>query len=78
MHLIKSFGKGHNMKDEVKIHMIDDTLQMAKKIHLECFNFIFIFNPLENSAIIHAEKLNKKNKIFQRTRFNHTMIFFAS
>ena len=31
MDLINSFGKHHNIKDEVKIHMGDDTLQMAEK-----------------------------------------------
>ena len=31
MHLIDSFGKRHDTKDEVKMHMIDDTLQMAEK-----------------------------------------------
>ena len=31
MDLINSFGKHHNIKDEVKIHMVDDTLQMAEK-----------------------------------------------
>ena len=25
MHLINLFGKRHNMKDEVKIHMVGDT-----------------------------------------------------
>ena len=42
MHLINSFGKCHNIKDEVEINMADDTLQMVKKIHVECFNFIFM------------------------------------
>ena len=31
MHLIDSFGKHHDTKDEVKMHMINDTLQMAEK-----------------------------------------------
>ena len=30
-HLINSFGKCQNINDEVKTHMVDDTLQMAKK-----------------------------------------------
>ena len=30
-HLINSFEKCQNINDEVKTHMVDDTLQMAKK-----------------------------------------------
>ena len=30
-HLINIFGKSQNINDEVKTHMVDDTLQMAKK-----------------------------------------------
>lgn len=30
-HLINSFGKCPNINDEVKIHMVDDALQMAKQ-----------------------------------------------
>ena len=30
-HLINSFEKGQNINDEGKTHMVDDTLQMAKK-----------------------------------------------
>ena len=63
MHLINSFGKRHNIKNEVKIHMVDDTLQLAKKDTCGMFQLHFhvnLFNPLESSTIIHAEKLNKK------------------
>ena len=31
MHLINSFGKRHNLKKEVKVHMADDSLQMIDK-----------------------------------------------
>ena len=31
MHYIDLFGKCHDKKDEVKTHMINDTLQMAEK-----------------------------------------------
>ena len=42
MHLINLFGKRHNIKDEVKIHMVGDTLQITEEIHVDCFNFIFM------------------------------------
>ena len=64
MHLINPFGKRHNIKDEVKIHMVDDTHQMVEKDTCEIFQLYFyvnlFLNPLESSTIIHAEKLNKK------------------
>ena len=43
--------------------MVDDTLQMAKKDTHGMFQLCFyvnLFNPLESSTIIHAEKLNRK------------------
>ena len=64
MHLINSFGKRHNIKDEVKVHMVNDTLQMAKNDTCGMFQLYFyknLFNPLESSTIIHDEKLNKKS-----------------
>ena len=63
MRLINSFGRRHSIKDEVKIHMVDDTLQMTEKDTCGLFQLYFyvnLFNPLENSTIIYAEKLNKK------------------
>ena len=57
MHLINSFGKRHNVKHEVKIHIVDDTLQMARKDTYRMFQLYFyvhLFNPLESST------LNKK------------------
>ena len=43
--------------------MVDDTLQMAKKDTHGMFQLCFsvnLFNPLESSTIIHAEKQNRK------------------
>ena len=44
MHLMNSFGKHHNIniKDEVKIHMLDDTLQMAEKDTCGMFQLCFL------------------------------------
>ena len=44
MHLINSFGKRHNIKDEVKIYMVDDTLQMAEKDTYGMFQLYFYVN----------------------------------
>ena len=41
-HLINIFGKSQNINDEVKTHMVDDTLQMAKKDVLTLFLCKFI------------------------------------
>ena len=62
MHLVNSFGKHHNIKDEVKIHMVDDTLQITEDTCglVQLYFYENLFNPLENSTIIQAEKLNKK------------------
>ena len=63
MHLINSFRKRPNIKDEVEINMVDDSLQMVKKNTCGMFQLYFyvnLFNLLESSTIIHAEKLNTK------------------
>ena len=43
--------------------MVDDTLQMTEKDTCGLFQLYFyvnLFNHIENSTIIHTEKLNKK------------------
>ena len=42
MHLINSFGKRHNIKDEVEINMVDDTLQMVKKKYMWNVSTLFL------------------------------------
>ena len=44
MHLINSLGKRHNIKDEVEINMVNDTLQMVKKNTCGMFQLYFYVN----------------------------------
>ena len=63
MHLINSFAKRHNIKDEAKNYMVDDTLQMTEKDTcgiIQLYFYIHLFYPLENSAIVESEKSTKK------------------
>ena len=61
MHLIYSFGKRHNVKKEIKLHMVDDGLQMIDK---DCriyqlYFYVNLFNLLKKSSIINEKRLNK-------------------
>ena len=63
LHLINEFGKLHNLKEEVRVHFIDDQPQKTETNTAESFNFIFfvtLFNPDENSVIIEDKILTKK------------------
>ena len=42
LHLINEFGKLHNIKEEVRVHFIDDQLQKHKLTLAESFKFIFL------------------------------------
>ena len=60
IHLIKSFKKKYNLKKEVKIHMVNDSLQMIDKDTCGMYQLYFyvnLFHPLKNSLII-----NEKNE----------------
>ena len=42
LHLINEFGKKHNLKEEIRVHFIDDQLQKQKRTLVESSNFIFL------------------------------------
>ena len=60
--LMNKYGKKHELKDEVTVHLVDDQLQMIKKDTCGMYQIYFyvnLFNPLENSSIISENILNK-------------------
>ena len=70
LHLINEFGKLHNLKEEVRVHFVDDQLQKTKTDTSGVFQlyfFVNLFNCDENSAIIEDRILTKKNN---RKTFN--------
>ena len=55
LHLINEFGKKDNLKEEVRIHFVDDQLQKIETNTCGVFQiyfFVNLFNPDENSAIM--------------------------
>ena len=63
MHLINEYGKKHNLRSEVLIHLVNDQLQTAKKDTCRVYQIYFyvsLFNPLENSSILNKKTLNRK------------------
>ena len=66
LHLINEFGKLHNLKEEVRVHFVDDQLQKTETNTCGVFQlyfFVNLFNPDENSAIIEDKILTKKKTI---------------
>ena len=65
LHLINKFGKLHNLKEEVRVHFVDDQLQKTKTDTSRVFQlyfFVNLFSCDENSAIIEDRILtHKKN-----------------
>ena len=64
LHLINEFGKLHNLKEEVRVHFVDDQLQKTETNTCGVFQlyfFVNLFNPDENSAIIEDKILTKKS-----------------
>ena len=61
MHLIYSFGKRHNVKKEIKLHMVDDGLQMTDKDcrTYQLYFYVNLFNLLKKCSIINEKRLNK-------------------
>ena len=60
--LMYKFGKKHNLRNEVIVHLVDDQLQMIKRDTCGMYQIYFyvnLFNPLENSSIIIEKILNK-------------------
>ena len=56
------FGNLHKIKDEVKVHLVDDQQQKLNTdtcgIFQLCF-YVNLFTPLDGSSIIHEETLTK-------------------
>ena len=70
LRLINEFGKKHNLKEEVRIHFVDDQLQKTETDTcgvFQLYSFVNLFNPDENSAIIEDKTLTKKTmeKLFK-------------
>ena len=57
-HLINEYGKKHNLKNEVIVHLVDDQLQMCGMFQI--YFYVNLFNPLENNNIINEKSLNKR------------------
>ena len=65
LHLINEFGKLHNLKEEVRVHFVDDQLQKTETNTCGVFQlyfFVNLFNTDENSAIIEDKILTKKTE----------------
>ena len=63
-HLINEFGKKH-LKEEVRIHFVDDQLQKTVTNTYGVFQlyfFVDLFNPDENSVIVEDKTLTKKKQ----------------
>ena len=61
--LMYKFGKKHNLRNEVVVHLVDDQLQMIERDTCGMYQIYFyvnLFNPLENSSIIIEKILNKR------------------
>ena len=63
LHLMNEFGKKHNLKNEVRVHFIDDQLQKTETDTCRIFHLYFyvnLSNPVENSQIVRDKTLTKK------------------
>ena len=63
-HLINEFGKKHNLKEDVRVHFVEDQLQKTETNTCGIFQlnfFVNLFNPDENSVIIEDKTHTKKN-----------------
>ena len=64
LNLINEFSKKHNLKEEVRVHFIDDQLQKTETNTCGVFQlyfFVNLFNPDENSVVIEDKTLKRKN-----------------
>ena len=77
LHLIREFGKLHGIKDEFKIHLVDDQLQELETDTCGIFQLYFyvnLFTSIEGSSIINDKTLSKStlkkllNEIFSLDR----------
>ena len=63
LYLMYQFGKLHEIKDVVKVHLVNDQLQQIETDTCGMFQLYFYFNlfmPFENNSIIKDTKLSKK------------------
>ena len=63
MHLINEYGRKHDLRSEVVIHLADDHLQMIEMETCGIYQIYFyvnLFNPLENSSILSEKTLSRK------------------
>ena len=63
LHLINEFGKLHNLKEEVRVHFVDDQLQKTETNTCRVFQlsfFVNLFNTSKNSTIIEDKIITKK------------------
>ena len=62
-YLINEFGKKHNLKEDVRVHFVEDQLQKTETNTCGIFQlyfFVNLFNPDENSVIIEDKTHTKK------------------
>ena len=62
LHLMREYGKMHNVKDEVTVHLVDDQLQKIETDTCGIFQLYFyinLFTPVDGSSIIHDKTLSK-------------------
>ena len=80
LHLMYEFGNLHKIKDEVKVHLVDDQQQKLNTDTCGIFQLYFyvnLFAPLDGSSIIHEETLTKStiekllNEIFSLDKDDH-------
>ena len=63
LHLINEFGKLHNLKEEVRVHFLDDQLQKTETNTCRVFQlyfFVNLFNTSKSSTIIEDKIITKK------------------
>ena len=80
LHLMYQYGKLHNIKDEVTVHLVDDQLQKIDTDTCGIFQLYFyvnLFTPMDGSPIIQDKTLSKStieklmNEIFSLDRDNN-------
>ena len=80
LHLMSEYGKLHKIKDEMRVHLVDDQLQKLDTDTCGIFPLYFyinVFTPTEGSFIIQDKTLTKSaikkllNKIFSTDRENN-------
>ena len=62
LHLMYEFGKLHKIKDEVKVHLVNDQLQKIDTNTCGIFQLYFyvnLFAPLDGSSVIHEKTLTR-------------------